>query len=241
MEAWPRARIGIIVPSSNRQAEPDIGKHLPEDVVLHCTRMRMTGPYHQPVTALLPRIREAAGFLADAKCDVIVFHCTASSMEEGPEGDQAIRTAITEVTGKQAITTASAIIDALATLDIRRLALLAPYDPSLTDPEAVYLERAGYEMLRVRSMALQGSDSYCGTPPEYWLRTASEPESWDPAAEAMLLSCANIRCFEVIDAIEERLARPLVTSNQAVLWRALRLCGAQAPIPGLGALLRLGG
>jgi maleate isomerase len=55
-------------------------------------------------------------------------------------------------------------------------------------------------------------------------------------ADGYLLSCANVSCFSVIDRIEAGLKKPLVTSNQSVLWALLR--AAQAPRPqGLGALM----
>jgi maleate isomerase len=57
-------------------------------------------------------------------------------------------------------------------------------------------------------------------------------------ADGYLLSCANISCFSVIDRVEAGLKKPLVTSNQSVLWALLR--AAQAPRPtGLGALMNV--
>ena len=43
-----------------------------------------------------------------------------------------------------------------------------------------------------------------------------------PNADAYLISCANISVFGVIEDLETRLERPIVTSNQAVIWDALR-------------------
>ena len=50
-------------------------------------------------------------------------------------------------------------------------------------------------------------------------------EARRPDADAYLVSCANISVFGVIEELEGRLGRPIVTSNQAVIWDALRLIG----------------
>ncbi|HEX8966524.1 MAG TPA: hypothetical protein VF937_01505, partial [Chloroflexota bacterium] len=54
------------------------------------------------------------------------------------------------------------------------------------------------------------------------------------------LSCTNIHAPEVIDALERSIDRPVVSSNQAVLWYALRLCGLDDQVPRLGRLFGIG-
>ena len=81
--AYVRARIGLIIPSSNRLTEPQFHRYCPPGVEPHVTRLRLTQPHGRPPLKMLPEIRQAAQFLADARCDIIVFHCTGSSMEEG--------------------------------------------------------------------------------------------------------------------------------------------------------------
>lgn len=233
----PRARIGLIIPSSNRLSEPQLSRYAPDGVQVHATRLRMTGPHHVPLPALLPRIVEAALMLADAKCDVIVFHCTASSMEAGLEGERRVIEAIQDATGRRAATTAAAVLAAFRALGARRLALASPYEAETNRHEAEFLAQAGLEVVRDRPLALAGSDAYQSAPPALWLRTALELE--DPRADVYFLSCSNIRSPEVIEEAEARLGRPVVASNQAVLWYCLRLCGLPDVVPGLGRLMHL--
>ncbi len=75
---------------------------------------------------------------------------------------------------------------------------------------------------------------------------AITPEQWvnetvalrDPEADAYFLSCTAIRSADVIDTLEDALGKPVITSNQATLWRALRESGINDSIPGFGRLLR---
>jgi maleate cis-trans isomerase len=186
-------------------------------------RLRMTGPHHSDLAGLLPRIEEAARTLVDARCDAIAFHCTATSMEEGLEGDKRILAAVSRAGAPRALTTAAAIRRAFDWLGARRIVLVTPYDAKTTAGEADFLRSAGYEVLHAVGHALAGSDEYCATPPQFWRERTIEAARAE--ADAYLVSCANISVFAVIEELEQRLARPVVTSNQAVVWEALRQLG----------------
>ena len=90
---------------------------------------------------------------------------------------------------------------------------------------------------RHKAFALDGSDAYCATPPQFWHDRVVDAAR--PDADAYLISCANISVFGVIEELEARLDRPIVTSNQAVVWDALRLIGRRERPPGLGRLFEL--
>src|ERR1700749_2457687 len=78
-ESGMPARIGLIIPASNRMVEQEMVRHLPPGVVMQVMRLRMTGEHRGTLEALLPQVRQAAGLLLDARCDVVAFHCTANS------------------------------------------------------------------------------------------------------------------------------------------------------------------
>src|SRR5438874_6664500 len=81
----PLARIGLIIPSSNRLSEPQLRHFAPPELGIHTTRLQMTGKWNRPLSALGDDLARAASSLADAQVDLIVFHCTGTAMEEGPE------------------------------------------------------------------------------------------------------------------------------------------------------------
>ena len=162
--------------------------------------------------------------LTDARCDVIGFHCTANSTSEGAAGETKLIAALRQAGARLVTTTATAIRHALETLRARRIVLLTPYSEQVTDEEAEFLHMAGFQVLYARGFALNGSDEYCATPPQFWRDRAIEAAR--PEADAYFLSCANISAFPVIEEIEQKLGRPVVTSNQAVVWEALSLLGA---------------
>src|SRR5919107_1282931 len=135
----PLARIGLIIPSSNRLTEPQLRHFAPPELGIHVTRLQMTGKWNRPLSQLTDDIKRAAGALADAKVDIVVFHCTGHAMEAGPEADARTRAMIEEATGIEAMSTASALGEAIAALKLKRLILMTPYEQDVNDHEIDYL------------------------------------------------------------------------------------------------------
>jgi maleate cis-trans isomerase len=193
------------------------------------------------LSALTEDIQRASGALADAKCDVIVFHCTGHAMEEGPKGDARTRDMIERATGIEALSTAAAIEEAIRALGLKRLILMTPYEQDVNDHEIDYLRQIGVAVVRDVALALPGSDQYLAVPPERWVELASEHAR--DAADGYFLSCTNTTQIEAIEPIERKLGKPVVNSNQAVLWacvtRLRHKLGAARLGPELGRLVQI--
>jgi maleate cis-trans isomerase len=55
--------------------------------------------------------------------------------------------------------------------------------------------------------------------------------------DAIFISCTNFRSIEIIDRLETETSKPVITSNQATLWHALRKLGLKDSVKGYGRLL----
>ncbi|MEK7215537.1 MAG: hypothetical protein AAB289_08080 [Chloroflexota bacterium] len=232
-------RIGLIIPSGNQCTEPQFQRYAPADVVIHATRVQISRPGGQliPLLEQLPDILRGAQLLADARCDLIVYHCTGSSMEAGLAAERQVVEAIEQATGIPATTTASAVLAALEALNVRRLVMVSPYPQYINDDEKAFLEEAGLSVLCERALNLP-SREWATTPPEFWVSALEE--NAETTTDLYFMSCTNIRSIDAVDAAEARLGRPALSSNQATLWHCLRLLGRDDVVPGLGRLFRLG-
>ncbi|MFC1817094.1 hypothetical protein ACFL0M_14430 [Thermodesulfobacteriota bacterium] len=234
----PRSRLGFIIPSGNRLAEPQFQYFAPEGVVPHFMRLRMAGKHLMPMAELLPRVEEAAAVLGDAKCDVNVLQCTGTSMSGGFGAEQGIIAAMERVTGRPALTTATCLMAALTALGARRLVFISENPEPGHAKKRQFLVDAGYDIVAERAAGLTGSDESCTTPPAFWADLARGLRT--PKADVYFISCANIQAIHVIEELEAELNRPVVTSNQVALWHALRTVGISDEIAGLGQLMRFG-
>ncbi|MGB0575874.1 MAG: maleate cis-trans isomerase family protein [Alphaproteobacteria bacterium] len=234
----PRARLGFIIPSSNRMVEPQLQHYCPEGVVPHFNRIGMTNRHKAPLDELMPRILLAAELLGDSKCDVTVLQCTGTSMSGGVEKEREVISAIEDLTGKPAASAASSLMDAFQALNAQRLVFVSETPQGGHDKKLAFLKEAGLDIIVDKAMGLAGTDVYCSTPPEFWFENVKAMRNDD--ADAYFISCANIRSIDVIEALEDELDRPVITSNQAALWSALRLAGLNDNISALGRLFKTG-
>lgn len=233
-----RARIGLIVPSVNVVMEPEFVRMLPEGVSLHVSRVLLKGKATaDSYIAMAEETTRAATELASTDPDVIAYGCTSGSIIEG---EDAIVRGIREVVGDvPVVTTAGAVVEALRALDVRRVAVATPYLKPVNEEERVYLERQGFEVSRILGLELGRDEAerrmIGRQAPGVAYRVARE--AYTPDADGVFISCTNFASLPVIEPLEAEIGEPVVTSNQATLWAALRRAGLPDRIEGMGRLL----
>jgi maleate isomerase len=232
----PRARVGLIIPSVNTYSEPQFNHFAPDGLGIHVARARVAGQWKRPLPEMKEEIAGAARLLSDAHPDVIVFHCTDTSMTQGPQGEGKILDIVKDATGIDAMATSRLVLEALQALGMKKVVLLTPYKSNKAVID--YLTAAGVTVLRDIAMKLEAKDFGTVTPSQ-WAKMAKDIDG--PDSDGVFLSCTNTRQIEAIADIEKALGKPVVNSNQAVLWGAVkRLRGALgplAPMPQLGRLM----
>jgi len=231
----PRARLGLIIPSVNTMSEPQFNRLAPAGLTVHVSRARVAGEWKRPLPEMATEIASAARLLGDCGCDLIVFHCTDTSMTEGPKGEERILSLIRDATGIAALATSRLVRDALTALGMRSMVLLSPY--RMNDNVIRYLRAAGFEVVHDVALGLTAREFTTVTPPQ-WADLARANDR--ASADGIFLSCTNTTQIDAIAEIEARLGKPVVNSNQAVLWGALgRLGAALGPLPAMPQLGRL--
>jgi maleate cis-trans isomerase len=231
-----RAKIGLIIPSVNTYSEPQFNHYAPEGLGIHVARARVAGEWKRPLPEMKGEIAGAAQLLSDAHPDVIVFHCTDTSMTQGPQGEGKILDIVKDATGIDAMATSRMVLEGLQTLGMKKVVLLTPYKSNKAVID--YLIAAGIEVVSDVALKLEASN-FGSVTPQDWARLAKENDK--PDADGIFLSCTNTRQIEAIADIETQLGKPVVNSNQAVLWgvvkRLKQKIGAIKPAPELGRLM----
>src|SRR5207248_4103805 len=140
-----QARIGVIIPSVNSMTEPQFNRYAPPGLSVHIARARVAGPWKRPLAAMADEIATSARLLADVAPDLIVFHCTDTSMSQGPQGEGCILDIVREATGIEAVATSRMVLEAMQALKLRKVVLLSPYksNRSIVD----YLHASGVTVL----------------------------------------------------------------------------------------------
>ena len=237
MYGW-RAKIGRISPSPETVGCEEWRRALPEGVCLVETRTLLHDVTVEGLAETVKQVERAALELASAEVDVILQAGTAIAFFRGFGHDRELSERITATTGIKATTSLTAVVDALRTLGITRPAIATSYLAEIDARLVEVLERSNFKVAAIRGMGLKKSIDMGKVLPDATYALAKAVAQSAAAADGILISCGNLRSFEAIEALEKDTGLPVVTSNQAGLWQALRMAGIHDQLPNLGRLLR---
>lgn len=232
-----RGKIGLILPSTNTVIEPEFNRMAPKGVSIHSGRIMLLGKAtEESYIKMGEETGRAAAELATAEVDVIAWGCTSGSCvvpREQLEG------AIIDAAGVAAISTMSAVFAALRAFGATTISLGSPYVDFVNETEIGVLEQGGLKIAAWYGLRLgETQEERRGigrVPPESLYRLARHIDR--PESEVIFLSCTNLATIDMLDALEQELGKPVISSNQATFWASLRSLGIRDKISGYGCLL----
>ena len=230
-------RIGFVALANGYTAEHEVNRMLPDGFVLYITRVWSDNSVTlDNLRRIESDLTRAVGMiLPQDDLDVMVYSCTSGTVAIGEAAvERCVHAARADIPVTNPVTAALAAFEALG---IRRIALLTPYIVEVTAAMRAYLTSRGMEVVRAANFDIElNSDIQRVSPASIHDAALTLDLS---GADALFISCTALRTAEVIEGIEQALGKPVVTSNQALTWHALRLAGYDKPMAGLGRLFRL--
>ena len=220
-----RARVGILVPFTNTNLEADMATLCPQGVVMHYARM---GGYDQSeipdedqmATMGAADISEPLRLIAGVKPDVILYGCTSATLTHGPEFDQALSKKIMREFGIPTITAAGALVRALQSLQVNDIGFASPYVDNINRTAISFLQTSGFNVVTSAGVdCVLDNYGQGNLTPDQVCDLAREADS--KSAQAIVLSCTDMRAVEIVLKLEAELNKPIITSNQAMLFCAL--------------------
>jgi len=241
MDLGERGRIGLILPSVNTVAEPEIYRILPQGVTAHTARMdhpvdiSSEEGFVRMCDTGCSNAEKAARELATAKVDILAFTFTAGSFYRGAGWDDELARRMEKAGEAPCVVTASASVEALKTMGIKRIGVGSPYAVA-NKRLKTYLEQKGMTVTKIEGLVLPtavhvGRQAHMKF--EGLVRSVNTPD-----AEAVYISCTNFATISQIDAMEKEIGKPVVSANQATFWAALRKIGVKDRWAGAGKLLQ---
>ena len=233
-----RARVGLLVPSPNTVAEPEFWRMAPADVSIHTSRLPFFPDRHEAPLAVMeldvPRVLEEA---VGAEPTIIAYGCTASSAVGDPAAKER---KLSAQAGLTTVTAAASLLAALTHLGARRIALVTPYPQAINDKERKFFAENGVEVMADESIIVDAEQQKLRK--MYKVPTGLLVEravALGNAAdvEAVVLSCCDMPTMDAIPKIEARTGKPVISSTQALFWRAMRVTGVEDAVMGAGRLL----
>lgn len=248
------ARIGIFIVGVEAVPEAEWWAMAPPGVSIHAARITAPTPWatwQDGVVTLAPDIERGAAQFAGMGLSAAVLAHSSSSIAGGRGWDDAVAAHLATRLhpSTQATTNGMDCVHALRQVGVERPFLVFPpwFADAALPRAAAYFEAHGF-----REPA-----GFRHVPEERWAQFA--PKDLYPGlmhmqqnaellfeqivaqcpdtADGALIVGTGLRCVAIIDRLEAALGRPVVTANQASLWRCLSLAGVETPVTGYGRLL----
>ena len=236
-----RGRIGLITLASDASVLPEYTRAMPDGVAVYAAPIVL--PRGEVTAAALAemlqdeQLERAAELLVWVDVDVIVFACTTGSLVHGVGWDRELIGRIERASGRAATTTTTAVLDALRAVGASSLAVATPYLDELNAIERQFLEASGFRVAGIAGLGCATDAEIGRLDPADAVSLVERVDS--PEADAIFISCTNFHCLPAVESIEQAHGKPVVTSNLAGAWAALRRIGVQDAVPGYGHLLSL--
>jgi len=231
----PVRRLGVLVPSSNTTVEREFSAALPQAISLHVGRLPLTRIAAESIVEILRPLEEESRKLASADVDLILLGATAPSFIKGLGYDREVSARIEQASGKPATTTSTALLEALAAVGARRVALGAAYDDAVNAVAAAFLEANGFPVVSSLGLGYVDNLEVGRLAVDTALDAGRRADC--PQADVLVLACTNWVSMAAIEPLEAELGKPVLSTTQASLWACLRRLGWTQPLPGAGRLL----
>jgi maleate isomerase len=230
--------IGLVALATDHVCELDLRRIIPQDrLPLYVGRIGFAPEITvETLGAMRDGITAAASLiLAGGRLDVLAYGCTSGTMVIGE--DEVFARLRAARPGIACTSPPTAALAALQALGLRRIAVLTPYTEGVNHRVVEYFTTRGLDIAAFGAFNKESDAEIAAIAPASIVAAAQALDA--PGIEGIFLSCTGLRGVAVADELEARLGKPVVTSNQAMAWHAMRLAGHNEPVAGFGRLLRL--
>ncbi|MGF1424993.1 arylmalonate decarboxylase [Kitasatospora sp. LaBMicrA B282] len=239
----PRLKVGVVVPSTNTSAQPELEALRPHQVTNHTGRMVIGDDamvdepgfdhvMHSIRSSTHPAIRS----VVSCNPDCVIVGVSPESYWEGPDSHARVLASMREAAGGlPVIMSPDAINAALGAYGARRIGVITPYLPVGDDSVSRFFKDSGYQVVGIQGLGMP-SPAQISHVTDAQLREAVLAVD-GPEVEAIVQVGTNVPMMQLAAAAEAWLGKPVLSNNVVLYWHALRQAGIRDRIHGHGSLL----
>lgn len=247
-----RARIGVVIPSTNTGVEYDLQKFHFEGVSWHPSRFWIElrnwsdeaessgddadSVFERFLDIMRGEIPLALRNVMSAEVTHIMLGMSSETYWGGVEGSRIFERQIREHIGDMGLTVGNeATSHALACFGAKRLSVITPHPPIGDIEVRRYFEEVGFDVKKVKGLNCSSATAIAKTPITEVLDAVREVDGDD--VDAIVQFGTNLSTLDVFPTLEHQLEKPLIPVNVANIWHSLRACGIEDSVIGRGRLL----
>ena len=229
-------KVGLIALSTDQTIEGDfnnICKNLPLEIFIN--RIHNQNPLTKENLLKMEDDLESVTnkILPNEKINTIAYGCTSGTIAIGE--DKVKEKILLAKPGCYVTTPVTSAIKAFQQMNIKKIALFTPYPDAVNKTILEYFTKKNIEVSSFASLNLNLDTEFANVDPNYILEISSKLETKN--ADALFISCTALPVLNILDKLEKKIQKPVLSSNQTLIWDTIRSVRYESPIKGYGKLL----
>jgi len=229
------SRVGLITLATDFRIEKDFNEVIKNmDIDLFVNRIHCYFPLtSENLIKMSNTVTEVSkDILPNEKLDCVVYGCTSGTIAAGYEN---IKNKINQAKPEAKVTTPStAALNALKKMNINKISVFTPYSKELNDEVLNYFKKENFTITTNSYFDITNDLDIGKVDPNYLYEILSDMDLGD--ADALFISCTALPALSLIDKLEQKLKKTVLSSNQVLIWDTLQSIGRTQSIKGFGKL-----
>lgn len=237
-----RAKMGVIIPSTNTVVEADFWDMRIPGVTFHTGRIYIGQPALDSDRAMEQLLQQVDKSIETALRDVmtcqpdyLLMGMSAPTFWGGIEGNRRFVERVRSLTGLKMVTGADACRAALEAVKAKRLTVFTPYQPIMREQIVKFFEECGFQVVRYKDLHSPSATAIAQITPAELRPVLHEMDG--PDIDAIVQCGTNLSMVRLAADAEGWLGKPVIAINLATLWHGYRANGFTDKLYGFGSLL----
>ena len=234
----PNPRVGLIALASDFMIEKDFSNVISgKKIDFFVNRIKC----YNPLTSknLIKMSKEVTSvtkdILPDQKIDCVVYGCTSGTIAAGY---RSIEKKIKKAKPNTKVTTPStAAIKALRKMEIKKISVFTPYPKKLNNEVIDFLKKEKFIITSNSYFDIKSDIDIGKVDPEYLFKVLSRMDHKN--ADALFVSCTALPVLSILNRLEKKIKKIVISSNQALIWDTLEKIGKNNSITDFGKLFKV--
>ena len=229
------SKVGLIALSTDFMIEKDFKKIIENmNIDLFVNRIRSYYPLtKENLIKMGENVTEVSkDILPDEKLDCVVYGCTSGTIASGYDSiKNKINLAKPEA---KVVTPSSAAVNALRKIKVKKISIFTPYSEKLNNDVVDYFKKENFIVTSNSYFDISYDNDIAKVDPDYLFEVITKMDLGE--AEAVFLSCTNLPALNIVDKLEKKLNKIVLSSNQVLIWDTLQNIKKTEPVNGFGKL-----
>ena len=229
------SKVGLIALSTDFMIEKDFKKIIENmNIDLFVNRIRSYYPLtKENLIKMGENVTEVSkDILPDEKLDCVVYGCTSGTIASGYDLiKNKINLAKPEA---RVVTPSSAAVNALRKMNVKKVSIFTPYSEKLNNDVVDYFKKENFIVTSNSYFDILYDNDIAKVDPDYLFEVITKMDLGE--AEAVFLSCTNLPALNIVDRLEKKLNKIVLSSNQVLIWDTLQNIKKTEQVNGFGKL-----